>query len=75
LTRGDYTTAERLARQAVSALRGTRQLYEAYAEYDLGAALVGLGRCDEAVPHLQRSEAIQGSRHEIRKALKSCGVK
>jgi hypothetical protein len=56
-------------------LRGSGQLYEAYAEYDLGAALVGLERCDEAVPHLERSEAIQGSRKEIRKALRSCGVK
>jgi hypothetical protein len=56
-------------------LRGSGQLYEAYAEYDLGAALVGLGRCDEAVGHLERSQAIQGSRKEIRKALRSCGVK
>jgi hypothetical protein len=56
-------------------LKGTGQLYEAYAEYDLGAALAGLGRCDEAVPHLRRSEAIQGSRKEIRRVLKSCGVK
>jgi len=75
LNRGDYAGAERLARQALSALQGSGQLYEAYAEYDLGAALVGLGRCDEGVPHLQRSEAIQGSRKEIRKALKACGVK
>ena len=75
LNRRDYAGAERLARQALSALQGSGRLYEAYAEYDLGAALVGLGRCSEAVPHLHRSEAIQGSRKEIRKALKSCGVK
>jgi hypothetical protein len=75
LNRGDYAGAERLARLALSALQGSGQLYEAYAEYDLGAALVGLGRCSEAVPHLQHSEAIQGSRKEIRRALKSCGVK
>ena len=59
---GDYARAEQLARQAVAALRGSGELYEAYAEYNLGAALVGLGRCDEALPHLDRSEAIQGRR-------------
>ena len=75
LARGDYAGAEGLARQAVSALRGSGQTYEAYAEYDLGAALVGLGRCGEAVPHLERSRAIQGDRPPIKKALKACGVK
>ncbi len=57
---GDYARAEQLARQAVAALQGTGEPYEAYAEYDLGAALVGLGRCDEALQHLDRSEALQG---------------
>jgi hypothetical protein len=47
-------------------------LYEAYAEYDLGAALVGLGRCEEALPHLDRSESIQGHRKEINQARKAC---
>ena len=46
--------------------------YEAYAEYDLGAALAGLGRCDEALPHLDRSEALQGHRKEIDRARKAC---
>jgi hypothetical protein len=68
----DYAGAERLARQAVTALQGTGQTYEAYAEYDLGAALVGLGRCDEALQHLERSEALQGKRQEISRARKAC---
>ena len=72
LREGDYEGAERLARQAVEALRGSGQLYEAYAEYDLGAALAGLGRCGEALQHLSRSEALQGERKEIRRARKAC---
>ena len=69
---GDYTGAERAARQALAVLAGSGRLYEAYAEYDLGSALVGLGRCDEALEHLERSEEIQGERKEIDKARKEC---
>ena len=72
LAAGDYARAEQLARQAVAALQGSGQLYEAYAEYDLGAALVGLGRCDEALQHLDRSEALQGKRREISQARRAC---
>jgi hypothetical protein len=72
LKKKDYAGAEPLARQAVAALQGTGQTYEAYAEYDLGAALVGLERCDEALPHLVRSEALQGKRGEIDRARKKC---
>ena len=57
-----------LAVQALRSLNGTGQLYEAYAEYDLGAALAALGRCDEALPHLDRSEQLQGHRKEIDRA-------
>jgi tetratricopeptide (TPR) repeat protein len=64
--------AERAARQALAVLAGTGQLYEAYAEYDLGSALAELGRCDEALEHLERSEEIQGNRKEIDKARKQC---
>ena len=69
---GDFARAEQLARQAVAALQGSGELYEAYAEYDLGAALVGLGRCDEALPHLDRSESIQGKRKPIDQARRAC---
>ncbi len=72
LRQGDYAGAERAARQALPVLAGSGQRYEAYAEYDLGSALVGLGRCDEALEHLERSEEIQGHRKEIDKARKEC---
>ena len=72
LQAGDYVGAERSARQAVSALQGSGELYEAYAEYDLGAALAQLGRCSEALPHLDRSERLQGHRKEIDRARKAC---
>jgi tRNA A-37 threonylcarbamoyl transferase component Bud32 len=72
LADGDYALAEQLARQALAALQGTGETYEAYAEYDLGAALVGLGRCDEALSHLDRSESLQGKRKEIDRARRAC---
>lgn len=72
LQQGDYAGAERVARQAVAALQGSGQTYEAFAEYNLGAALAGLGRCDEALQHLDRSQAVQGDRKEIDRARKSC---
>ena len=72
LERGDYAGAERIARQAVAALAGSGETYEAFAEYDLGSALAGLGRCDEALEHLERSEEIQGHRKEIDRARKEC---
>jgi eukaryotic-like serine/threonine-protein kinase len=75
LEAGDYAGAERLARQAVAAFAGSGQTYEAYAEYDLGSALAGLGRCDEALEHLDRSQEIQGHRKEIDRVRKECKKK
>jgi hypothetical protein len=75
LEEGDYARAEQLARQALAALQGTGETYEAFAEYDLGAALVGLRRCDEALLHLDRSESLQGKRREIDRARKACRKK
>jgi len=75
LRAGDDTGAERAARQALAALAGSGQLYEAYAEYDLGSALAALGRCDEALEHLDRSQEIQGHRKEIDKVRKECKKK
>ncbi|HET9324754.1 MAG TPA: serine/threonine-protein kinase [Gaiellaceae bacterium] len=72
LRRGRWAEAEQVARQAVQKLDGSGELYEAYANYDLGRALVELSRCDEALPHLDRSEEIQGSRREIREARARC---
>ncbi len=71
---GDFAGAERVARQAVAALHGTGQVYEAYAEYNLGVSLAQLRRCSEALPHLARSESIQGRRTEIDRARRICGT-
>jgi predicted Ser/Thr protein kinase len=67
-----WAEAEAVARQAVAALEGSGELYEAYANYNLGRALVEQARCDEAMPYLDRSEEIQGKRKEIREARRSC---
>jgi serine/threonine-protein kinase len=73
LGRSSWAEAEAVARQAVRKLTGSGELYEAYANYDLGRALVEQGSCDEALPYLDRSEQIQGSRREIREARAKCG--
>ena len=72
LGQGRWAEAEAVSRQALAKLEGSGALYEAYANYNLGRALVEQGRCDEALPHLDRSEQIQGSRKEIRQARKRC---
>jgi serine/threonine protein kinase len=72
LRSGDAARAERLARQAVTALLGSGVLYEAYANYDLGAALAQLGQCDEALQYLEQSRQLQGNRPAIRDAERLC---
>jgi tetratricopeptide (TPR) repeat protein len=72
LNQGRWAEAEGAARQALTKLEGSGELYEGYASYDLGRALVEQGRCDEALLYLDRSEQIQGNRKEIRQARKRC---
>ncbi|HEU6444469.1 MAG TPA: serine/threonine-protein kinase [Gaiellaceae bacterium] len=72
LEQGRWEEAEAVSRQALAKLEGSGELYEAYANYNLGRALVEQGRCEEALPHLDRSEEIQGSRREIREARARC---
>jgi hypothetical protein len=72
LRAGDYERAYALAEQALSRLRGSGDIYEAYAYYDAGAALAELGRCRLALDYLSRSEAIQGRRTEIDRARANC---
>jgi eukaryotic-like serine/threonine-protein kinase len=72
---GDWEGALPLLEQALPALQGTYSddfPYEAYAEYNLGRTLVELDRCEEALPHLERSKELQGNRKEIVEAMKSC---
>jgi serine/threonine protein kinase len=70
---GRYAEAAQKAEQALQSLRGTGQLYEAYALYDLGASLAALGDCKDARKALDESQRIQGHRSEIDAAKKSCG--
>ena len=69
---GKWAEAEVVARQAVGKLKGSAELYEAYAEYDLGRALAEQGKCPEALQHLNRSEQLQGPRGEIDNARSKC---
>jgi serine/threonine-protein kinase len=75
LNDGRYEEALPVAQQALAALQGSGELYEAYANYNVGKALLGLGRCAEAIPYFDRSEQIQGERKEItrdRRAAEKC---
>jgi tetratricopeptide (TPR) repeat protein len=75
MQQGDYEGALPLLERAVPALRGTYSEgfpYEAYAEYNLGKTLAELDRCDEALPHLDRSEELQGRRGPITAARNQC---
>ncbi len=58
---GDSATGLALAEEALRALAGTGAPYEGNARYNTGRALIDLGRCDEAVAHLERSVAVGGS--------------
>lgn len=69
---GRWEEALAVAQQAYSALQGSGQRYEAYAAYDVGRSLVELGRCEEALPFLDRSQQIQGRRGEIDAARAAC---
>jgi tetratricopeptide (TPR) repeat protein len=62
-------------RKALKTLEGTYTdafRYEAYAAYNMGKALAELGRCEQALPYLDRSEELQGHRREIDEARASC---
>ncbi len=72
LNAGRYQQAAEEAQSALSLLGGTGQLYEAYALYDLGAALANLGDCKNARNALEDSQKIQGHRSEIDAAKHFC---
>jgi hypothetical protein len=77
MEQGDYAGALPLLERATPALRGTYSSdfpYEAYVEYNLGKTLAELGRCEEALPHLERSEDLQGSKAPITAAKRQCGA-
>ena len=62
-------------RRALKTLEGTYAdgfRYEAYAAYNMGKALAELGRCEQALRNLDRSEELQGHRREIDEARAQC---
>jgi eukaryotic-like serine/threonine-protein kinase len=69
---GRFAEALPIAQQALVKLQGTGDLYEAYANYNVGRSLIELGRCDEGLPHIDASQRIQGSRREFREARAEC---
>jgi serine/threonine-protein kinase len=71
---GRYSEALPIAQQALAKLDGSGQLYEAYAHFNVGKSLAELGRCSEALPHIDASEAIQGSRSDFRDVRAKCGA-
>ncbi|MGI8607185.1 MAG: hypothetical protein ACR2L0_08560, partial [Gaiellaceae bacterium] len=73
MRQGDYASALPLAEQAYKSLRGSGDLYEAYAAYNTGKSLIELGDCKQGLRYLDASEAVQGSRSEIRDARAQCG--
>ncbi len=73
MRQGDYAGALPLAERAYKSLRGSGDIYEAYAAYNAGKSLIELGDCKKGLKYLDASEAIQGSRSEIREARAQCG--
>jgi eukaryotic-like serine/threonine-protein kinase len=69
---GDYAGALPIAQRALKALTGSGDIYEAYANYNVGTSLIHLGRCGQGLPYLDRSEAIQGHRNEIDRDRARC---
>jgi tetratricopeptide (TPR) repeat protein len=69
---GDFAGALPLLQQAVEKLRGhgPADPNEAYANYNLGYALLQLGRCDEALISLRTADRLEDHR-DVGKAIKS----
>ena len=74
LGNGDWERALQLAQQALPALRDRDRTYEAYANYNIGRALAELGRCDEALPYLERREQLLGTHPDVTAAKQQCGA-
>jgi eukaryotic-like serine/threonine-protein kinase len=62
---GDFQGALPLLSQSVDALRGTGDIYEAYASYNLAYTRFQLGKCRGILSLLERSERVQGYREDI----------
>jgi eukaryotic-like serine/threonine-protein kinase len=69
---GRFGEALPIAQQALQKLQGSGDLYEAYANYNVGRSLIELGRCDEGLPYIATSQQLQGPRREFREARAKC---
>ena len=74
LGRGEWERALSLAQQALTALRNRDRTYEGYANYNIGKSLAELGRCDEALPYLDRREQLLGPHPDVTAAKEKCGA-
>ena len=72
MRRGDWATALALAQRALARLRGTADIYEGYANYNVGRSLIELGNCEAGLPYIDASEQIQGTRSEFAQARAQC---
>ena len=69
---GDWERALALAQQALPALEGRDTTYEGYASFNIGNSLAQLGRCDEALPYLDRREQLGGAHPAVDRARRLC---
>jgi serine/threonine protein kinase len=67
---GRYEEALPLLEQAIVPLRGTGTLAEAYTSYNLAVTRLEVGRCDQVLELLERSQSLQRPRKEIADARK-----
>jgi tetratricopeptide (TPR) repeat protein len=74
MRQGNYAEALPIAQRALAMLRGSGHIYEAYANYDVGRSLAELGRCEEALPHLNRREQLAGPHPDVTSAKRKCGA-
>jgi len=72
--RGNWTRALALAQQALPALQGRDRTYEGYANFNVGNSLAHLGRCDEALPYLERREQLLGAHPQVAAARQMCNA-
>ena len=73
----DFEGALPILEDAYASLDGSGAIVEAYTAYNLAFTRFALGSCQDVLPLLDRSEAIQGERKEIsrlrHRAERSCG--
>jgi len=72
IRQGRFAQALPVAQHALAKLQGSGDIYEAYANYNVGRSLIELGRCDEGLPYIAASQRLQGPRREFTEARAKC---